>query len=382
MAKLLDIFKPGKHTDMSGRIINFSAADLQATAQAYNPDIYEAPLVVGHPKTDDPAYGYAKALSFADDHLHAEPHQVDTQFAELVNTGRFKRLSASFYLPDAPNNPVPGVYYLRHIGFLGAQAPAVKGLKAASFADDEQGVICFGDWADETNASLWRQIREFIIEKFGLQTADSFVPSYQIDTLTRDALKPEADEPTLYAEKENEMDKARIKELEGLLDAARTEAAQFKEAAGRHEATIATLTAEITASNKKQLEADCAAYCDTLPAKISPAMRPAVIAHMITLAAANPLEFGEGDNKKIVPALDAYKEDLAKLPDVVSFKETATTKDADGKTVTTTDAAEFGENVDEERLVLHQQIVAYQEEAKAKGITVSYQAAAQAVIKQ
>ena len=381
MAKLLEIFKPGKHTDMSGRSISFSAADLLATAQAYNPDIHEAPLVVGHPKDDDPAYGYAKGLSFADGHLLAEPHQVDTQFAELVNSGRFKHMSASFYLPEAPNNPVPGVYYLRHIGFLGAQAPAVKGLKAASFADNEQGVICFGDWVDETNASLWRQIRELIIEKFGLQTADSVTPSYQIDTLTRDALKPESDEPTLYSEKENMMDKARITELEGLLATSRAEAAQFKEAVDNHKATIATLTADISGMKTAQLKADCTAFCDALPTKISPAMRPVVIAHMMTLAAANPLEFGEGDNKKIVPALDAYKEDLGKLPDVVSFTETATTTAADSKTAAT-GAAEFGEHVDEDRLALHEQIVAYQEEQKAKGTIVSYQAAAQAVIKQ
>jgi len=382
MAKLLDIFKSGKHTDMSGRIISFTETDLQATAKAYNPDIYEAPLVVGHPKTDDPAYGYAKTLSFADGHLHAEPHQVDAQFAEMVNAGRFKRMSASFYLPAAPNNPVPGVYYLRHIGFLGAQAPAIKGLKAASFADDEQGVICFGDWADETNASLWRQIRDFIIEKFDMQTADRVVPSYQIDTLTRDALKPESEETPLYAEKENEMDKARITELEGLLATSRTEAAQFKEAAGKHEATIATLTTELATIKKDRLQADCAAYCDTLPAKISPAMRPVVIAHMMTLAAAAPVEFGEGDNKKSVPALEAYKEDLAKLPDVVSFKETATGKEAADKNPDAAGAAEFGENVDEERLALHQRIVDYQEEQKAKGITVSYQAAATFVTKK
>lgn len=382
MIKKLEIFKPGKHTDMSGRSISFTADDLLATAAAYNTDIYEAPLVVGHPKTDDPAYGYAKALSFADGRLNAEPHQVDTQFAEMVNAGRFKRLSASFYLPDAPNNPVPGVYYLRHIGFLGAQAPAVKGLKAASFADDEQGVICFGDWAAETNASLWRQIREFIIEKFGLQTADSVIPSYQIDTLTRDALKPEPDESTLYAEKEKEMEKARITELEGLLAAARAETAQFEEVIGKQEATIATLTTDITGMKSAQLKADCIAYCDTVPAKISPAMRPAVIAHMMSLAAAPPLEFGEGDNKKTVPALDAYKEELSKLPDVVSFKEFATKKTADDKQLATSDAAEFGENVDEERLALHQQIVAYQEEQKAKGVIVSYSSAAQAVIKQ
>ncbi len=51
----------------------------------------------------------------------------------MVKAGRFKSRSASFYHPDNPNNPKPGVYYLRHVGFLGAQPPAVKGLKAVEF---------------------------------------------------------------------------------------------------------------------------------------------------------------------------------------------------------------------------------------------------------
>lgn len=75
-----------------------------------------------------------RSLAAGDDGLNAEPHQVDPEFAEMVNAGRFKKISASFYTPDAPNNPVPGVYYLRHVGFLGAQPPAVKGLKQAEFA--------------------------------------------------------------------------------------------------------------------------------------------------------------------------------------------------------------------------------------------------------
>jgi hypothetical protein len=33
------------------------------------------------------------------------------------------------------------VLYLRHVGFFGAQPPAVKGPKSASFADGEQRVI-------------------------------------------------------------------------------------------------------------------------------------------------------------------------------------------------------------------------------------------------
>lgn len=126
LAKPLQIFRAGTQTDASGRTLAFTAADLAATAAAYDPAKHEAPLVVGHPATNAPAYGWAEALTQADGALEATPHQVDAAFAEMVNSGRFKKISSSFWLPDAPGNPVPGVYYLRHIGFLGAAAPALS----------------------------------------------------------------------------------------------------------------------------------------------------------------------------------------------------------------------------------------------------------------
>ena len=128
-SKPIHIFKAGSHTAMSGATLAFSESDLQATARAYDPSKHEAPLVVGHPRADAPAYGWVKSLAYSENGLQAEPDQVDAQFAELVGTGRFKKISASFYPPESSANPVPGVYYLRHVGFLGAQPPAVKGLK-------------------------------------------------------------------------------------------------------------------------------------------------------------------------------------------------------------------------------------------------------------
>ena len=77
---------------------------------------------------------------------------MDAAFAETVAAGRFKKIFASFYSPDAPANPVPGVYYLRHVGFLGAQPPAVTGLRSPEFADNEAGVVEFADWGDLKNA--------------------------------------------------------------------------------------------------------------------------------------------------------------------------------------------------------------------------------------
>ncbi|EAY1319524.1 peptidase, partial [Salmonella enterica] len=47
---LIHIFKSGVHTDMNGHQINFSDADLNDIAAAYNPKLHEAPIVIGHPK--------------------------------------------------------------------------------------------------------------------------------------------------------------------------------------------------------------------------------------------------------------------------------------------------------------------------------------------
>ncbi|OHR40934.1 2-oxoacid:acceptor oxidoreductase [Neisseria sp. HMSC064F04] len=132
-----EIFRAGTRTDANGNTVTITEADLAAAAQAYDPKVHEAPIVVGHPKADAPAYGWVKSLGVQNGVLTADFDQVDEGFADLVKAGRYKKVSASFYPPASPNNPKPGVWTLRHVGFLGAQPPAVKGLSAISFADGE-----------------------------------------------------------------------------------------------------------------------------------------------------------------------------------------------------------------------------------------------------
>ncbi|CAI8878950.1 phage protease [Pseudomonas brassicacearum] len=141
----LHIFKPGTHTAQCGTTYNFTETDLAATVAAYNPSLHEAPLVIGHPQHDAPAAGWVKSLSATTQGLIAEPQQIDASFAEQIAKGSYKKISASFYHPTAANNPVPGVYYLRHVGFLGAQPPAVKGLRPIELAEGEPGVIEFSE---------------------------------------------------------------------------------------------------------------------------------------------------------------------------------------------------------------------------------------------
>lgn len=203
MGKLLEIFRAGKRTAMSGETLDFTEDAIAASAAAYDPAIHEAPLVVGHPKHDAPAYGWVAKLEHESGSLRAEPTQIDTTFQEWVDEGRYKKISASFYSPNSPQNPVPGVYYLRHVGFLGAMPPAIKGMKAIEFSEEEEGVVTleFGDYADNLNADLWRSLRDWLIETADLETADRVIPTYKIDSLLEMALRPPPESVSTYSEK-------------------------------------------------------------------------------------------------------------------------------------------------------------------------------------
>ncbi len=331
--KAIQIFRAGRHVASNGAALNFSESDLLASARAYDPAKGEAPLVVGHPKADAPAYGWVKSLGVAGGTLAAQPDQVDPAFAEMVAAGRFKKISASFYAPNSPGNPVPGVYYLRHVGFLGAQPPAVKGLRNPEFAASEEGVVEFADYGDTLNASLWRRLRDYLISTTGLDKADSVIPDYAVAALEQDAQQdPSDDSPDAdavgaaaspsYAEpglsgsstaKGDEMsaeEKARLAELEAENARLKTEATDraAREAAtaraGRHTAH--------------------ASFCESLvtAGKLLPVHAPVAVATMDFMAAQTDIvEFGEGEAKK--PLIDAFKEFLSGQPKVVDFQERA-----------------------------------------------------------
>lgn len=136
--KRIAIFKTGTHTATNGDTLSFTDDYLKDVVASYNPTIHESPAVIGHPKDNHPAYGWVKALSFDEGTgtLYADFDQVDANFEAMLKAGRFKKRSASFYPATHPSNPTKGKPYLRHVGFLGAQPPAVKGLPDFSEEQD------------------------------------------------------------------------------------------------------------------------------------------------------------------------------------------------------------------------------------------------------
>lgn len=107
--------------------ITLTDADIAAIGAAYDPARYQAPVVIGHPETDDPAWGWVLAASAAPDGLWLDVELLP-EMAALIEQGRYRAVSVSLWLPDAPGNPSPGVWSLKHLGYLGAVPPAVKGL--------------------------------------------------------------------------------------------------------------------------------------------------------------------------------------------------------------------------------------------------------------
>lgn len=372
---LIHIFRAGTHTDMHGRRINFSDADLNEIAQNYNPALHEAPIVVGHPKTDAPSYAWVSGIKKDRDGLKAEPRDIDPQFAELVKNRRYSKVSASFYCPESPGNPTPGKYYLRHVGFLGAQPPAIKGLKQVSFAEDEEGVVEFADWSLQTTATLFSRIRDFFISQFGLEKTDSVMPDYLIDSLrddaartattdatpafsdpvgipAEDAIQPVAEKPAPTPPEDTAVDKElQVKleqenaDLKRQLDE-RNKAEAQRVATERHNANVA--------------------FADSLvsDARLAPAGKGLVVAVLDALGdGESPVSFSENGSEQ--PLVEAFKAQMQKARPLLDFGEVATGDRTDRAAI----PAEFAE-ADPVRLELHTKAVAL---AQVENIT--YEAA-------
>lgn len=123
----LTIFKTGTHTDSQGRTKTWTEEDLERIVESYDPEQREAPLVLGHPRDDAPAYGWVEALRRAGQELQARFKQVPEELRKAVEAGRYKYKSIALY-PDKS---------LRHVALLGAEQPAVPGLGSASFQGGE-----------------------------------------------------------------------------------------------------------------------------------------------------------------------------------------------------------------------------------------------------
>ena len=267
--KAIHFFYKGTHTDMNGNTLNFAQSALHEMQESYDPALHEAPLVIGHPDNDAPAFGWVESIEATDEGAFANPKQVEPKFAQIVSEGRYKKISAAIFMPWAKQNPVPGKHYLKHIGFFGGATVALKGLKPIEFQGEDKDVAVI-----ECDVSLF---------------SDNRSKEPMADDATKAAL--EAENTRLKAELEANKQKQQ-------------QTANFAEKQAELELIELELKRQQTAINTKALAAkrdSIAAFVGSFidkggknEGKLLPRHREPLIQVMMQLDKADTLKFGEG----------------------------------------------------------------------------------------
>lgn len=201
--------RAGTFRDMSGREVSITPDLMKQLAESYSPGIHRAPVVLGHPSDEAPAFGYVAATSVNQDGLDLSLADLDPAFIEAHRAKRYPQRSLSFWPAGHPDNPLPLADrpYIRHLGFLGAMPPAIKGLRAANLAATSLGIvevtsandhgdISVNDHAE--NARIAREARDYRARMADLGVAVSLIES--VDFAEQAHAQPVKPKPRTAAE--------------------------------------------------------------------------------------------------------------------------------------------------------------------------------------
>jgi len=234
----------------------------------------------------------------------------------MLKKKMFKKRSISLY-PDLK---------LRHVGFLGAVPPAVKGLP--DFAFSEESEITSFEFAEESLdfsdyskmralGRMMRNMREWLIDKFDTDTANQVMPNWEVETLfesdteSRRNFENNKKEPAVEAQEFNEK-----------LAAKDTEITNLSEKATKAETENAQLKAELAKQAKEKRSDEFSQFADKLvtDGKMLPAQKSAVVDLMEVLSGSEEYEFAEGGKKS---PLDVFKSIMEAEKTAVEFEEVA-----------------------------------------------------------
>lgn len=134
----IELFRAGPQISSTGQKMVFADTDLDQVVSSYDVNRHEAPLIIGHDQDDGtPALGWVREVWRKGKSLWGKV-ELTPKAERLIRDGVFKKVSSSFYLPDADTNPTPGQLALRHLGLV--SIPAVKGLTAFSETHPEGSI--------------------------------------------------------------------------------------------------------------------------------------------------------------------------------------------------------------------------------------------------
>lgn len=127
-----EIFKTGTHTAKKGQVKNWTVPDLDRMVSLFDENKDPAPITIDHeenpnPVVKGPAYGWVEKLKRVGESVFAKFKQVVPAFAKAVDDGLFRTRSIAVN-PDGT---------LRHVSWLGAAKPAIKGMGDFTFSSED-----------------------------------------------------------------------------------------------------------------------------------------------------------------------------------------------------------------------------------------------------
>jgi len=179
---LIEVFRAGEHTDSKGRACSFTTADLDQ--MAVNSQASKAPAVIGHPKDNAPAYGWAEFQRIGDS-LWAKFSDLNPAFEAGVRTGAYRNRSLAVVKDDKLG------WRVRHVGWLGAVPPAIDGLTPVSFNSASEDALEFSQTTKGAAMPLTQEDLDKAVAS--ARAEEQRKAQEQIDKATAQANKLQAD---------------------------------------------------------------------------------------------------------------------------------------------------------------------------------------------
>lgn len=355
----IDVFRAGTHTDSQGNVTTFTTADLDQIVA--NHALGAAPAVIGHPKDNAPAYAWVEEVKRDGDLLFTKFKDVNPDFDAGVESGAYRNRSVSLV-----KDPAHGLR-LRHVGWLGAMAPAIPGLShdfsdAGEVMEFATHAVTRAAWALQTSGHLFRGLREMLIADKGQEEADRIIPNYQIDIIESSSteLLSDPDSTSNFSTGENHMPITQQQ-----LEAAQAEARREGQEAATQEFN-AQLTAErgradaLEAERRNErIQAQIAEW--KKQGKVVPAEEAGLVEFMSNLeAGAQTFEFSavDGNTKVTKTPGQWFAEFMAASPAKVKLNDKSEN--------------EAGDTGDQSADELAVKIKNYMADQEKKGISITY----------
>lgn len=330
----IQVFRGGKQTDSHGVTMDWNEGCLDKIIAGFKKVGEKVPACIslkGHPKDNLPALAWFSDFKRKGLNLFAKMDDIVPEFAEVLRKKMFKNRSLALREDFSP----------RHVAFLGSMPPAVKKLTDFAFKEDDKDFIEhefsvesneFSDFQTTSAFSMigriFQGIRDFKIEKDGIEKADKIISQFEIDRLknmepdpiaqpdfVEPNTKPGGDMPDKNFKEEYEAEVKKNSTLTADLETAKsdvTAGADFKEKFEAEKKRADGLQADIKKADSDSKEKGYNDFSEELVKneKILPAEKASTVTMQKTLDGQEPMDFMEGDKPVKITPLEHYRKTL------------------------------------------------------------------------